>query len=405
MGLSEIFFPKRMWRQRPELKRRYEVVIVGGGSHGLATAYYLAKRHGITRRRDPREVVHRLRCLGPQHDDHPLELPHARGRRVLRRERPPVRGALGRARLQPHVLAARAPDARALGPGDDHDAGARRGEQAPRDQLERHLPASHRASSAPSSTSPSGPRIRSSARSTTRRAGSSATTRSSGASRARPIGAASRSTRTRRSSGFERSGDRITAVETNRGRVECGQVVSATAGWSSLVGRLVGLRLPITTHILQAFVTEPVKPFLDVVLVSSQLHVYVSQTDRGEFLIGAEIEPYTTYKSHRHALVPRVLGGARDRAPPAARAHEGPAHVDGALRPLAGLQPDPRQDGDRQLPRLDGVGDVRLQGGADRRRHAGRARREREDARAHRAVRAWSASTPTPSSPSWPRPR
>jgi sarcosine oxidase subunit beta len=97
--------------------------------------------------------------------------------------------------------------------------------------------------------------------------------------------------------GFERSGDRITAVETSRGRVECGQVVSATAGWSSLVGRLVGLRLPITTHILQAFVTEPVKPFLDVVLVSSQLHVYVSQTDRGEFLIGAEIEPYTTYKS------------------------------------------------------------------------------------------------------------
>ena len=45
--LNEIFFPKRMWRPRPELKRRYEVVIVGGGSHGLATAYYLAKRHGI----------------------------------------------------------------------------------------------------------------------------------------------------------------------------------------------------------------------------------------------------------------------------------------------------------------------------------------------------------------------
>ena len=45
--ISELFFPKRMWRQRPELKRRYEVVVVGGGSHGLATAYYLAKRHGI----------------------------------------------------------------------------------------------------------------------------------------------------------------------------------------------------------------------------------------------------------------------------------------------------------------------------------------------------------------------
>ena len=54
--------------------------------------------------------------------------------------------------------------------------------------------------------------------------------------------------------------------------------------------------LPITTHILQAFVTEPLKPFLDVIIVSSQMHVYISQTDRGEFLIGAEIEPYTTYR-------------------------------------------------------------------------------------------------------------
>jgi sarcosine oxidase subunit beta len=96
--------------------------------------------------------------------------------------------------------------------------------------------------------------------------------------------------------GFRREGDRITAVETSRGRVECGQVVCATAGWSSLLAGFAGLRLPITTHILQAFVTEPVKPFLDVVIVSSQLHVYISQTDRGEFLIGAEIEPYTTYK-------------------------------------------------------------------------------------------------------------
>jgi len=72
--------------------------------------------------------------------------------------------------------------------------------------------------------------------------------------------------------------------------------VSATAGWSTLVGDLAGVPLPITTHILQAFVTEPVKPFLDVIIVSSQMHVYISQTDRGEFLIGAEIEPYTTYR-------------------------------------------------------------------------------------------------------------
>jgi sarcosine oxidase, subunit beta len=54
--------------------------------------------------------------------------------------------------------------------------------------------------------------------------------------------------------------------------------------------------MPITTHILQACVTEAMKPLLDVVIVSSQMHVYISQTDRGEFLMGAEIEPWTTYR-------------------------------------------------------------------------------------------------------------
>jgi sarcosine oxidase subunit beta len=95
--------------------------------------------------------------------------------------------------------------------------------------------------------------------------------------------------------GIEQSNGRVTGVRTTRGDVEAGTVISATAGWSTLVADLAGVSLPITTHILQAFVTEPLKPFLDVVIVSSQMHVYISQTDRGEFLIGAEIEPYTTY--------------------------------------------------------------------------------------------------------------
>ena len=104
----------------------------------------------------------------------------------------------------------------------------------------------------------------------------------------------------------------MTGVETNRGHIACDTVVSCTAGWSTLVADLAEVPLPITTHILQAFVTEPVKPFLDRIVVSSQLHVYVSQTDRGELLIGAEIEPYPTYApvgtfrfletSARHAL-------------------------------------------------------------------------------------------------------
>jgi sarcosine oxidase subunit beta len=96
---------------------------------------------------------------------------------------------------------------------------------------------------------------------------------------------------------IEADAGHVTAVQTNRGRVEADVFISATAGWSTLTCGMASVRLPITTHILQAFVTEPVKPFLDVIIVSAQMHVYVSQTDRGEFLIGAEIEPYTTYKS------------------------------------------------------------------------------------------------------------
>ena len=96
--------------------------------------------------------------------------------------------------------------------------------------------------------------------------------------------------------GLKRSGNRITHVETNRGTIACGQVLNCTAGWSTLLCDMAGVRLPITTHILQACVTEPMKPLLDVVIVDSQMHVYISQTDRGEFLMGAEIEPWTTYR-------------------------------------------------------------------------------------------------------------
>lgn len=88
---------------------------------------------------------------------------------------------------------------------------------------------------------------------------------------------------------------RVSGVRTNRGRIAAGTVVSATAGWTSEICRMADVQTPIVTHPLQAFVTEPLKPFLHVILVSATLHVYISQTDRGEVLIGSEIEPYTSY--------------------------------------------------------------------------------------------------------------
>jgi sarcosine oxidase subunit beta len=96
--------------------------------------------------------------------------------------------------------------------------------------------------------------------------------------------------------GLKIENGRCVGVETNRGPIAAGTVMSAVAGWTSMITDMAGIEMPLTNHPLQAFVTEPVKPLLSKIIVSAGLHVYVSQTDRGEFLIGAEIEPYTTYR-------------------------------------------------------------------------------------------------------------
>ena len=90
-------------------------------------------------------------------------------------------------------------------------------------------------------------------------------------------------------------GDKVAAALTNRGRIATPIIVNCTAGWATLVSDMVGVPLPIVTHPLQAAVTEPVKPFLGPVVVSGTLHVYVSQTDRGELVFGASTDPYTSY--------------------------------------------------------------------------------------------------------------
>jgi len=309
--MKDVFRVRRMWRPRSQLKDRYDVVIVGGGSHGLATAYYLAKNHGITdvaileksyigsgaagrnttiiraNYRTPegaefyKESVKLYEGLGAHLDFNllfsqqgHLTLAHSDRGIITANERAEVNQLLGidSRVIYPDEIAKLCPEmdlsenvtwpvqaALFHPPGGiiRHDAvvwGYARG--ADRRGIEIH-----------------------------------------------PYTEVT---------GIGRSNGRVTGVETTRGHVRTDMVVSATAGWSTLVADLAGVPLPITTHILQAFVTEPVKPFLDVVVVSSQMHLYVSQTDRGEMLIGAEIEPWTTYRQQgtlnflqegsRHAL-------------------------------------------------------------------------------------------------------
>jgi len=86
-------------------------------------------------------------------------------------------------------------------------------------------------------------------------------------------------------------------VETQAGPIQAGAVVSAVAGWTSTVAAMAGLTLPISTHPLQAFVTEPYRHVLDGLVSSMDLYVYLSQTARGEFVVGAEILPYNTYST------------------------------------------------------------------------------------------------------------
>jgi sarcosine oxidase subunit beta len=95
--------------------------------------------------------------------------------------------------------------------------------------------------------------------------------------------------------GISRQNGQVTGVRTTRGDIATGMVVNATAGWCSTIASMVGVNLPIVTYPLQALVTERLKPFMHVVLVSATLHVYVNQTDRGEIVIGEEIDPYSSY--------------------------------------------------------------------------------------------------------------
>ena len=95
--------------------------------------------------------------------------------------------------------------------------------------------------------------------------------------------------------GISAQGGRADKVITNRGAVSADVVVNATAGWASTICKMANISMPIVTHPLQACVTEPLKPFLDVVIVSASLHVYVNQTGRGELVIGSEIDPYQSY--------------------------------------------------------------------------------------------------------------
>ena len=111
-------------------------------------------------------------------------------------------------------------------------------------------------------------------------------------------------------------GGRVTGVETTRGRIGARKIGIAVAGHTSHVAAMAGLRLPIESHLLQAMVTEPVKPVLDTVIRCSATHVYVSQTDKGELILGGDLDGYPSYAQRGNLpMIEHVVAAAVDVLP------------------------------------------------------------------------------------------
>ncbi len=101
--------------------------------------------------------------------------------------------------------------------------------------------------------------------------------------------------------GIEVKDNQVVGVQTDRGYIATSRVLSAVAGYTPRITKMVGLRTPIVIQPLQACVTEPLKPWLDSIVVSASLHIYVSQSSRGELVMGASLDPYELH-SQRSTL-------------------------------------------------------------------------------------------------------
>ncbi|MDW6023457.1 sarcosine oxidase subunit beta family protein [Mesorhizobium sp. BAC0120] len=110
--------------------------------------------------------------------------------------------------------------------------------------------------------------------------------------------------------GFIRDGERIVGVETTKGRIGAGKTGMAVAGHTSVLGSKAGLELPIESHVLQAFVTEPLKPLVDHVVAYGADHFYVSQSDKGGLVFGGNLDGYNSYAQRGNLGVVREVAEA-----------------------------------------------------------------------------------------------
>ncbi|MBV8651512.1 MAG: sarcosine oxidase subunit beta family protein [Alphaproteobacteria bacterium] len=283
----------RAWRD-PEPKPRYDVIIVGGGGHGLASAYYLAKNHGITNvavlekgwlgggntgRNTTIVRSNYLLKANAQFYEHSLKLWEGLSRDLNYNVMFSQRGVLN------------------LGHSDGQmDAFARRGNAMrlngidavllDREGVRNMVPDLDFSANArfPIHGALLQPR--------------GGTARHDAVAWGFARGADSRGVDIIQNcevTGILREGDTVVGVETTRGAIRAGKVGLAVAGHTGHVAAMAGLRVPIESHLLQAAVSEPLKPCLDTVVTSGAAHIYVSQSDKGELVFGGDIDFYNSY--------------------------------------------------------------------------------------------------------------
>jgi sarcosine oxidase subunit beta len=284
---------QRAWRS-PELKPAYDVIIVGGGGHGLATAYYLAKEHGVANvavvekgwigggNTGRNTTIIRSNYLWDESAaiyEKSLKLYEALSRELNFNLMVSQRGVLNLAHNQHdlHEMSRRVNANRLNGIDSEILTPA---------QLKAMVPILN---VSPDSRYPVlGASLQ-------RRGGvarhDAVAWGFARAADARGIDIIQNCEVT----GIRREGSCVTGVETTKGAIKATKVGVVVAGHASVLAAMAGLRLPIESHPLQALVSEPLKPFLHTVVMSGSVHVYVSQSDKGELVMGAGIDAYNSY--------------------------------------------------------------------------------------------------------------
>ncbi len=283
----------RVWLD-PEPKQKYDVVIVGAGGHGLATAYYLAKLHGVkniavlekgwlgggnTGRNTT--IVRSNYFLEPNAHfyEHSLKLWESLSQELNYNVMFSQRGVLNLAHSDAEMesFSARGNAMRLNG----IDA-----ELLMRDQIQEMVP--HLDCSENTRYPIVGGLLQKRGGTARHDAVAWGYARAASALGVDII-------QNCEVTGFQLKANQVVGIETSRGLIQSPKVGIAVAGNSGRLAAMAGLRLPIESHVLQAMVTEPLKPIIHTVVTSGASHVYISQTDKGEVLFGGDLDLYNSY--------------------------------------------------------------------------------------------------------------